>query len=61
MVYIDVTDPRINDFPAVKKYVEDEGTPLPIVAFGDEPRWAGFVSLPLVMQELSKEGYEQVS
>lgn len=57
--YIDVTDSRLNEYPEVKKHVDNPSTPLPLVAFDDVPAWAGAVSFPHIVQELNIRGYQQ--
>lgn len=59
IAYVDITDKQIDDFPEIKKHIENPGTPLPIIAFDDAPAWAGAVSFPHIVQELTRRGFEQ--
>lgn len=55
--YIDINDdPRLDDYPEVKKYLDDYKTPLPIIAFDSEPVMAGALSYPYLVAELTKRG-----
>lgn len=54
--YIDIFDERLDDFEKIQKLVDEESTPLPIVTFGEEVVFAGYLSYPHLTQELTKRG-----
>ena len=55
--YLDVDDDiKLDDFPEIKKHVDEKKVPLPIIAFGQEPLWAGGLSYQQIVTELIKRG-----
>lgn len=56
--YFDVTDTKADNFPEVKKHLDNPGTPLPLISFDGIPMWAGAVSYPHIVQELTRRGIE---
>ncbi|MBO8168160.1 MAG: hypothetical protein H0Z35_03105 [Thermoanaerobacteraceae bacterium] len=56
ITYIDISDPEVKDYPKVQPHIKHPGTPLPIVAFNGEPKWAGSISFHHIIQELQRLG-----
>lgn len=55
--YIDVDDdPEIDNYPDIIKMIEDKSAPLPIVTMNDKLVYAGAISYPLIVSELTKDG-----
>lgn len=55
--YIDVDDdPEVDKHPQILKIMDEKSAPLPIVTINEEPIFAGAVSYPHIVSELTKRG-----
>lgn len=57
--YIDVDDdPEIDNNPDILKMIDEKAAPLPIVTIDGELIFAGGISYPLIVSELTKRGIQ---
>ena len=61
MVYVDVDDPEINNFPEVRDKIKNQEYYLPVVAYGGEVKFDGGIPLRFIFKDLREMGFKQIS